>query len=461
MAPDDSKVMWVFDGQHKNVLLVQPGAGTGKKVRMNSTERNKKWEVYHPRWSNHVRYVAITGPYQVKIGHDAIHGGGPGINIFLGRFNEHFSKIESWYEATTADNADFFPDLWVSGGDRANMGEAQGPPVVAKKVDQWPGNNQGLEFLFENKKKNDFIDADTGEQKFCRITSKGRARYDRHLALKLNQGYVTAAEMGSDLLNDAKKSGELTLEFTVTPDHLHNQGSVILAQAESLQAGNFMVAYYRGRIDFLVGTSGQAFGGDQAITCFKIPSNKPSHIAITVKGEEVNFYLNGKGNSYHGLEGDLSAWTDRPMLIGGLADGTFDFEGSVEGLAIYSRALDASELLGHYQKYSERFAARKPIDRLSVQVKLTAITPTPNEIGAYTRGMCEYEYEVISGDLPKEKIIVRHWTMFDRKKLDLGKKVGDTYALNLERIEDHPELEGERVTSSLDDPLLDVFFAVD
>ena len=127
-------------------------------------ESNKKWEVYHPRWSNHVRYIALTGPYRVKQGNDAIHGGGPGINIFLGRFDETFAKIESWYEATTADNADFFPDLWVAGGDQANFGAVNDAPVVAKQFDQWPGETRGLEFLFENKKKNDFVDPETGEE---------------------------------------------------------------------------------------------------------------------------------------------------------------------------------------------------------------------------------------------------------------------------------------------------------
>jgi hypothetical protein len=461
IAPDNSGCMWVFDGQHKNVLFVPPGSATGKKIRMNGAERNKKWEVYHPRWSNHVRFIGLTGPYRVKKGHDAIHGGGPGINIFLGKFNESYSKIESWYEATTADNADFFPDLWVAGGDEANMGEVQSAPVVATAIDQWPGDATGMEFLFENKKKNDFIDPETNEQRFCRLAAKGQARYDRYLQLKLNKGYVTPSELGPDLLNDLIMSGELTFEFTITPDHEHNKGSVVLAQAESLTAGNFMIAYYQGQLDFLLSTSGQEFGSDTAVRCFKLPAGTPSHIVITVKDDVVSYYLNGKGEKFHGLEGSLISWHERPLVIGGLASGAFDFEGSLEGLAIYSRALSDGEALGHYQAYSKRFAERKPAERLSVQAKLTAITPTPDDIGAYSRGMCEYEYEVVGGDLPQDKIIVRHWTMFDRKKVDLKKKVGTEYALQLERIEDHPELEGERVTSGLDDPLLDVFFAVE
>jgi len=461
MAPDNSKVMWVFDGQHKNVLFVRPGASSGKKIRLNSAEPNRKWEVYHPRWSNHVRFLALTGPYRVKKGHDAIHGGGPGINAFIGRFDENFTKIEAWYEATYADNADFFPDLWIAGGDQAQLNTSNDIPVIAKQFDQWPGETSRLKFLFENKKKNDFVNPDTNEQVFCRITARGRARYDRHMQLKLNQGYVTPTELGPDLLNDVRKTNEFTLELTVSPDHIHKKGSVLIAQAESLTSGNFMVAYYQGRLDFLLGTSEQTFGSDHAITCFKLPPGQNSHIIITVKGDEVAYYLNGQGETFHGLEGDLSNWTERPLVIGGLANGEFDFQGTMEGVALYSRALDAGEVLGHYQTYMKRFADRKEATRFKVQAKLNTITPTPNEIGAYTRGMCEYEYEVVSGDLPEDSIIVRHWTMFDRKKVDLGKVVGKTYHLELERIEDHPELEGERVTSALDDPLLDVYFAIE
>ena len=87
MAPDNSYIMWVFDGAHKNVMIRKPAEHFFQKVKVNGSPRNEGWEVYHPRWSNHVRFMALSGPYRSKARHNNIHGGGERINIHIGRFD--------------------------------------------------------------------------------------------------------------------------------------------------------------------------------------------------------------------------------------------------------------------------------------------------------------------------------------------------------------------------------------
>ena len=43
-------------------------------------------EVYHPRWTNHPRFFAISGPYN-QGGPNQARTGGPQAEIYLGRFS--------------------------------------------------------------------------------------------------------------------------------------------------------------------------------------------------------------------------------------------------------------------------------------------------------------------------------------------------------------------------------------
>ena len=59
-VPDDSEVSWVFDGGHQFVTMFR-GADRWP-VTLNETPELSGAEVYHPRWSNHPRFFALTGP---------------------------------------------------------------------------------------------------------------------------------------------------------------------------------------------------------------------------------------------------------------------------------------------------------------------------------------------------------------------------------------------------------------
>jgi len=128
MAPDDSYLMWVFDGPHRNLIF-------------HSMDNERKWsvnvcqapgveghEVYHPRWSNHDRFMCMTGPY-----HRGIHAGGEEVSVYAGRFNEQMTEIEAWVRVTNHGLADFFPDLWIQpGGGRYDAPDVE---IVGKTVE--------------------------------------------------------------------------------------------------------------------------------------------------------------------------------------------------------------------------------------------------------------------------------------------------------------------------------------
>jgi hypothetical protein len=98
---------WIFDGAHRNLTLVNVEKETKWQVKINGFPGIDGHEVYNPRWSNHPRVMALTGPYggQWQIRE---------VEVYVGRFNSDFTAIESWWRVTNNDRADYFPDVWVS-----------------------------------------------------------------------------------------------------------------------------------------------------------------------------------------------------------------------------------------------------------------------------------------------------------------------------------------------------------
>ena len=127
---------WIFDGAHRNLTLVNQENERKWQINISSAPGIGGHEVYHPRWSNDPRIIAMTGPYKVGFGANRIAGGGRAVEIYVGRFNADLTTIESWWQVTKNDRGDFFPDVWVA----STEGAKQDPVKVssAKKVKTGP-----------------------------------------------------------------------------------------------------------------------------------------------------------------------------------------------------------------------------------------------------------------------------------------------------------------------------------
>jgi len=120
---------WIFDGSHRNLILVNPENEKKWQINISGAPGIGGHEVYHPRWSNDPRVMAMTGPYKVGLGANRIAGGGPAVEIYVGRFNADFTAIESWWQVTKNDRGDFYPDVWVAPvkGAKLDSAKASGP----------------------------------------------------------------------------------------------------------------------------------------------------------------------------------------------------------------------------------------------------------------------------------------------------------------------------------------------
>jgi hypothetical protein len=103
---------WYFDGAHRNLTLVDIRTSRRWTLSINGVPGFADDEVYHPRWSNHPRFLAITGPYNLG-GEHRVRAGGAQTEVYLGRFREDYSAVEAWHRVTTNDAGDSYPDVWI------------------------------------------------------------------------------------------------------------------------------------------------------------------------------------------------------------------------------------------------------------------------------------------------------------------------------------------------------------
>jgi hypothetical protein len=115
-----SGLFWYFDGAHRNVTIVDRAADRRWMVALNGAPGFDNPEVYHPRWTNHPRFLAISGPYN-QGGANQVRTGGRQAEIHLGRFSPDYSRIEAWARVTNNDGGDSYPDVWI---DRENSPHA-------------------------------------------------------------------------------------------------------------------------------------------------------------------------------------------------------------------------------------------------------------------------------------------------------------------------------------------------
>jgi hypothetical protein len=122
MAPDSSYRMWVFDGDHRHVKLYDKAGKRLHAIDIHTASGIKGWEIYHPRWSNTIRFITVNGPYSANRkgscpeggNENLITSGGKNIDLYIGRLSPSLTKVESWVRITDNDKADFHGDAWIA-----------------------------------------------------------------------------------------------------------------------------------------------------------------------------------------------------------------------------------------------------------------------------------------------------------------------------------------------------------
>jgi len=450
MAPDYSHTLWIFDGPHRNVYLYPKGGPDRRKVTINTAPEIDGFEIYHPRWSNHVRIMAITGPYKVGKGGNKIGGGGKAVEVYIGRFDEAFTEIEQWVKVTDNTHADFYPDVWV---EKVTYEPIRKKPawMTRMRFTKAKVNTQGLIFLWDNANSTNAI-KNPGKkgERVCNVKERGFAKYGRFYDMELAGGFIEAVDSNKLLLDACRATNELSIEALITPDNLEQGGPArIITFSSGTGSRNFTLGQQNDILVFRLRTSGTDNNGveNERNLCW-LRAGVPHHVIVTYKSGHLTCYLNGKVFIPEmKVNGDFSNWTEQHFLFGDEVGGARDWAGALEHIAIFNRVIEQKEAETRYQLCNARLKKRQPVELIEIEARLVATSATPGDISPYHRCLAEYTYDVIKllkGKCDSKKILVNHWVILDDKVLPNTRKIGKSYHLTLEPFDAHPQLESER-----------------
>ncbi len=481
MAPDNSYMAWTFDGPHKNLYLTRPGESDPTKISISEAPGVDNNEVYHPRWSNDVRFFAMTGPYRNNLYNDT-----EAVEIYLGKFNEDFTAVESWFQFTDNNHGDFFPEVWIAGGEKVSskfaQGEAQGNRVASESTpsrwnplnwfkrdpiykEDWPVSSKGLVFFWEdNKNTNTFKNVD-GKTRVAQLSARGGVRWGPDGEMHIVKGAFTPDEPFADEIRQAcMDTDELTIEAVVSPAYDHQTGPArIISFSQGIKRRNFTLGQENDQLVLRLQTTETNRNGLD-FTLAPLQTNIPHHVIVSYKPGSLVCYVDGKMVSESSFEhGTFASWKDYELIFGKEHGSSRHWDGFLRNVAIYNRFVDQEEASLKYASLEDKLTTRQQIQTTKVRAKmLTREDPPPAEaIAPYRRALVINRYQVIKSSDPalaNQSIQIAEWAMLDAKVPDFyqSTKPGIERELEVQHYEDHPQLESERLlgdSASVDEPL--------
>ena len=446
LAPDNSGVVWVFDGGHRSATFFSDDGKKSWMVKLNQAPGMGGHEVYHPRWSNHPRYFTVTGPYVPVKGTsgNVINKGGASAEIHIGRFSEKLDTVEAWLQVTDDKLSESYPDMWVDGADEVELAgfapAGSGGESPKPSQDAWPAVKDGLVFLWEDRRGvSQFKGGDGKMHTSAPIEGRDAGRFGRLEEMLVDGGSFQAKLEESPLLLQAMSGApEVTVEMCLLPV-TPNAGQAVLPLRPIFRGPNFTVA--------LAEDGALIAAHDKAClrSAVALPA-VPVHLGVVRQAGGFSVFINGEAVEMVPHATAPPAPAADLLIFGG------GWDGGILGVAVHGRALGAAEMK---QQATLQLAHLAKLPPAPVQVKISACLveasamPSAEGIAPYTGALVAYVYEVekvLEGTLTAKSIVVKHWAMLDqRTTAGFPRELGKTYELTLERDSDHPHLKGERV----------------
>ena len=453
LSPDNSKLLWIFDGLHRNLQIHDVAAGKDWTVNINSAPGIDGLEVYHPRWSNHPRYFAITGPYAKGEGDNRIGSGGEKVEIYIGRFDERVQRVEDWIKVTENGRADFYPDLWIEDGNKASLAP-QGEKISgAGQAESWPAERKHLVYIWENLKAANQLDEKSPVGFFqCNIELRGRALYTKDLQLATAGGFGETGEAGKRLATALARTGRVSIEFVISPV-AGQQGTILTfagggkPQLQFIQDGDVLLA------------RSAASAAPVSWPGLLVPG-KAVHLVVNLDGKHLEAFANGRSVWKKEMKVDFAGTTFDTFYLG---DTTGALQALLSGIAVYDQLLKPEEIAANSRLASARTVQGPTAETLIVEGTVQAMTeiPAPNAIGAYRRALVVNSYavdKVLQGEYGQSRILVAEWAILDRNIVKSYQAPAQPEQLVLEKFADHPQLEGERQMMDVFEPDLEMYY---
>jgi hypothetical protein len=462
IAPDHSYLSWTFAGTHRHLHMHDLWDNRDWDVKITKAPGMEDYELYHPRWSNHARYMTFSGPYKKKKKKttNVTQLGSPEVDVNIGRFNEDFTEIEAWVNVTDSKHGEFFPDVWIEGGaDYQSKFSRPGvpSPIVEYRPDlaeEWPGTDEGLVFLWADNRAGNSAAAD----RFARsalAAASGEARFGPNHEMWLQNGSVLVEGFDVPMIEEVKRTGAFTLEFVAAAASVDDTGPRRIISLS--KAGNdlcFSVGQSADKLLFRLRTRETGPGG-QEVEIAPVEPGRLYRVAVGFARGVLTAWVDGRQViETDAVPGGLSDWPDDARLIFGDEWGAngLQWNGLLEGVAIYDRKITDEEAVRKAELYAAKLAARpeRPVETAELELVRRHEPPDLEEISPYRRALVLNLYKVV-GDSPvadaNGEVRVAEWVLLDGEepKANQGLQSGIRRTMRLQRYEDHPQLESERM----------------
>jgi hypothetical protein len=326
---------------------------------------------------------------------------------------------------------------------------------------EWPTDRNGLVFIWRTAAVAvNALNPATGSSAISKINRRNAARLDHNSAMLLNGGSCVATNADTPLLEACRASNALTIEATLTPVNVTQEGPArIVSFSADPSNRNFTLGQQRGKLVLRLRTPQTGLNGtNPELELCSVEANRTHHVIVTYSGGQLLCYLDGaKVFESSKVQGDFSNWTPQHLVLGDEWNGERNWSGTLEGVAVFSRALNADEVKREYEAYQRILARRPVVPHLVVNAELIKLSkvPTLKEILPYREGLLVGEYrvkQVVDGKLDAKTIRVAHWALLDgAASTPAARKPGWSGPLNLETFEANPQLKSLFLSDTLED----------
>jgi hypothetical protein len=338
--------------------------------------------------------------------------------------------------------------------DQAQVPNPMEPLHLRVEPHEWPSRDEGLVFLWKTARDPNLVRGPlTTVPHTYDLVPHWKARLDHHHAMDVSGGYFHVREFGRRVVGGFRATNSVTVQATVQPASLELDPQEGLAEIVALShqedAESFALAQRGDELVVLLLTSETGLREHEPVTLGRIPASEPTHVIFSYRPGRLVGYLNGERVlDTDVVQGDLSPWAEEDLLQFGIGrrGESSNWDGTIEGVAIYTRFMEAAEAADNALAYLELIGEREPLEQLELRAKLVARShvPTLKEIVPYREALVMYEYEVLevlAGELGDQTVRVAHWAILGSHRQSAAEReLGEEDRLTLEPFDRNPQV---------------------
>lgn len=338
--------------------------------------------------------------------------------------------------------------------DRAQTPHVLEPVALPVEAPSWPSSRERAVFLWQSGEAPNLIhDPRSGGDRAVSVEALDRAHLDHAWRMVLGDGaFRVSKEDSARIVHELQARNQMSIEMVVRPQAEVAGRNPALIVSTFGGTPNLRLGQRGDRLELVHRGKSRRQGSYQRAELMTLPVGRTSHVVVTYTPGRLGAYRDGElVTESSDLGGDFYQWDAQPLIFGG---GDPEWQGRLEGVAIYSRVLSPEEVAENARRYEKILDERPEVPQTRVRAQLTARSrpPTLDEITPYRQGLVVYEYEVeevLSGEAP-DRLRVAHWAILDGETLPVTEwQTGRTVELTLEPFEANRQLEPLYVSDTL------------